>query len=245
MIDIAIIPAAGRGTRLGELGAGTPKAMIDVAGRPAIVRVLDGLAAAGLTQAVVVTGHGEDQVRAGVANAPIEIRFVRQERLDGTATAVLAARPEVGDRPFLVAWCDVMVDHTVYRDVREASRGSVAAIAVNRVDDPSAGAAVWVSGGRVTRIVEKPRDAVDTEWNNAGIAAFPSSAWPLIEAIEPSERGEYELPDAIGRLVDMGAVVRAVPIAGPCIDIGTPEGLDRARDHFGGSNDPGSGAGPG
>lgn len=49
--------AAGRGSRLGELTAEIPKAMVQVAGRPLIDRSLEYLRAAGFTRFVAVTGH--------------------------------------------------------------------------------------------------------------------------------------------------------------------------------------------
>jgi NDP-sugar pyrophosphorylase family protein len=242
VIGVAIVPAAGRGTRLGSITETTPKPMLDIAGRAALLRVLDGVVAAGIPRAVVVTGHLGEVVERGMVDAPLPVDTIRQDPMDGTATAVLAARHLAGDGPFMVTWGDALSRPEAYAAVADRwRRGADAVIAVDRVDDPAAGAAVWLAGDRVVEIVEKPPPGtVDTPWNNAGILVLPATAWEAIAAVGPSVRGEYELTDALVSLVSGGADVRAVRLEGPRIDIGTPERLARARRVFGGPNDPGS-----
>jgi choline kinase len=56
-VDTAVILAAGRGTRLGRLGAEIPKGFLKLGGRPIIEQSLDELVAAGVQRVVLVTGH--------------------------------------------------------------------------------------------------------------------------------------------------------------------------------------------
>ena len=51
---------------------------------------------------------------------------------------------------------------------------------------------------------------------------------------EDAPRGEVELPDALSTLLSHGFRLRAVPVRGPWVDVGTPEDLARARRLFGG-----------
>lgn len=62
-IKRAVILAAGSGSRLGTLTAGTPKALIDVCGRTLIDRQLDALQASGVRDVTVVVGHQHEQLR--------------------------------------------------------------------------------------------------------------------------------------------------------------------------------------
>ena len=237
-VSKAVLLAAGRGTRLGALTERMPKPLLSVGGRPIIARILDGLRAAGIREVLIVTGYLGEQIERELGNGAasgFSITYARQETRDGTARAAALAREFAGDERFFVGWGDILVDPANYPKLVRAARFADAAIAVNEVADPAAGAAVYVDDGmRATRIVEKPAPGTSaTPWNNAGLCVLPPAIWPFIEALEPSERGEYELPQAIAAFIEGGANVRAVPTDGPWFDIGTPENLEAARAAFG------------
>ena len=237
MIEKAILLAAGRGSRLGGLTATTPKPLLDVAGRPIIVRILDGLMAAGIREFAIITGYLAETLEAGLGNGSqsgVEITYLRQATLDGTARALTLAREWAGEERFFAGWGDILVERPNYRNLVKHSRFADAAVAVNGVDDPWAGGAVYVDDAfRVTRMVEKPsRGTSTTRWNNAGLTILGPEIWAAVDALQPSSRGEYELPNAVAALVEQGLDVRAVPIEGPWFDIGTPENLEEARRAF-------------
>ena len=238
MITKAVLLAAGRGSRLGALTERQPKPLLVVAGRPIIVHILDGLRRAGIEEITVITGYLGDVLERELGNGAasgLSLRYVRQETLNGTARAVGLARGWLGDEQFFVGWGDILVRPETYRRVIRAARLAEAAIAVNEVDDPWAGAAVYVDeSNRVQRIVEKPdKGTSTTRWNNAGLSVFGSSIWSEIDRLQPSERGEHELPQAVAALVAGGARVVAVPVEGEWFDVGTAEDLERARAEFG------------
>lgn len=60
-----LVLAAGAGRRYGQ-----PKALVEVGGRPLVVRAVDTLLAAGCDPAAVVVGARSDQVRALIADTP-------------------------------------------------------------------------------------------------------------------------------------------------------------------------------
>jgi NDP-sugar pyrophosphorylase family protein len=236
----AVVLAAGRGTRLGELARQTPKALLLVGGEPLLARILRGIAGAGVAEAAVVTGHLGERIRQACpsgAIAGVRIQWFEQPAPEGTARAVARARAFLGDGSFLFAWGDIAVEPSNYRAVVEAAAAADGALAVNEVADPAAGAAVEIGAdGFVRQILEKPPPGTSsTPWNNAGIGVLPAAVWGHIDALQASPRGEYELPQAIDALARSGCRLRAVPIAGPWFDIGTPESLAAARAAFGGT----------
>lgn len=228
---IAVVLAAGRGTRLGDIGV--PKPLVPVGGVAVIDRILDGLATDGFEQTIVVTGHRADQVERHVVDRHgIGVRFARQAEPLGTAQALRAARDLLDEAPFLVTWADVLVEPGPYRRVAEAAAGHDAAVAVNHAADLSAGGAVAVAEGLVTGVTEKPGPGAG--WNLTGILALDTLVWPYIDAVEQSARGEFELPEAIDAWVDDGGLIAAVPVDGKVFEIGTPEGLAAASSYFSG-----------
>ena len=182
----------------------------------------------------MVTGHFGDLLESEVGTGEdlnLAIRYVRQETVDGTARALALTRTWLGRETFFFGWGDILVEPQNYASVLGAAHGAEGSLAVNFVADPFAGGAVYVdSAMRIQRLVEKPPAGTSTtHWNNAGFGVLPPTIWSIIDTLQPSARGEYELPQAIAALVESGAHLRAVPVSGPWFDIGTLSDLDAAR----------------
>jgi NDP-sugar pyrophosphorylase family protein len=236
---IAVVLAAGRGTRMGALTAATPKPLLMLRGRPIIGHILLGLRAAGIDEAVIVTGYRGEQIEAHLGDGAtfgMRLAYRRQARAEGTARALQLARDALGERPFVLTWGDVVVDTADYRALlAEFERTACdVLLTLNEVDDPWRGAAVYVDDRwRVTDLVEKPpRGTSRTRWNNAGVFVLTARIFPYIERLQPSARGEYELPQAIAAMLADGGVVRALPLRGFWSDLGTPEDLANAEQRY-------------
>jgi NDP-sugar pyrophosphorylase family protein len=238
----AVLLAAGRGTRLGELTARTPKPMLEIAGAPLLAHLVGALASAGVVDFTIVTGYLGDQIEDWCAryareNPALSISSVFQREINGTAGAMLAARDTLaGQARFIFGWGDVLMDRASYGRfaARAAEDDCDLLLAVNRMKDPWRGAAVYLSADmRVERLVEKPAEgASTTPWNNAGLFASGPIIFDYAERLRPSPRGELELPQAIAAMIADGRVVRALDIRGFWSDIGTPHDLEVARRRF-------------
>ena len=232
----AVILAAGRGTRMKDLTEEVPKPMLPVAGRPLLEHIVLTLRSAGVERFVMITGYRaetiEDHFGDG-ARLGVEILYRRQEVRDGTARALLRARDAIGGRDFLLGWGDILAEPANYPALLDAftSKRCDGVLAVNWVEDPCRGAAVYVnSDQRIERIVEKPPPGTaTTHWNNAGIGAFRSALFEHAASVKPSSRGEYEIPDAITAMLAAELRVYAFPLQGFWTDVGTPEDLARAE----------------
>src|SRR5437868_2234605 len=102
MISRAMVLAAGLGTRMRPLTDTLPKPLVPVAGRALIDHVLDRLADAGVTDAVVNVHHKADAIEAhlrGRARPKIVISDERGELLD-TGGGVVKALGKLGATPF-------------------------------------------------------------------------------------------------------------------------------------------------
>jgi dTDP-glucose pyrophosphorylase len=235
----AVILAAGRGTRMGALTANQPKPLLIVRRRPLIEHILCGFARAGVERAIVVTGYHGEHIETALGTGAalgLSLTYCQQHRAEGTAKALALAQPFIGAEPFAVSWGDILVSPAFYEEFLRtfAATGCAVQLAVNEVDDPWQGAAVYVDEDwHVTKLEEKPpRGTAQTHWNNAGIFAFTPLIFRYIGELAPSPRGEYELPQAISRMVGDGRDVRAVPVRGFWCDVGTPADLARAEQEF-------------
>lgn len=104
----AMVLAAGLGTRMKPLTDHQPKALVPVAGRALIDRVLDRLVEVGVTRAVVNLHHFADQMEAHLAGRDdVEIVFSeeRAELLD-SGGGIRHARAALGDDPIFIANID-------------------------------------------------------------------------------------------------------------------------------------------
>lgn len=234
-VSTAVILAAGRGTRLEPLTLDRPKPMIDVGKRPLLAYIVDCIRAAGIRRLVIVTGylgHKIEEYFGDGQSLGIDIEYVLQDTIDGTGGALRRARQQLGGEPFLLNFGDILISKPNYqriaRDYQQSSGASM--MAVNPVDDPCRGAAVyWEESSRtITRIVEKPaKGQSTTRWNQAGLFVFTPIIHSYIERLPLSPRGEYELTEAIHSMLSDGHPVRALPIEGLWSEIGTPDDLER------------------
>ncbi len=225
----AVVLAAGRGKRMGEITTETPKAMLSVRGKPMLEHVLDGLAAVGIESFFLVVGYRREMIEQHFRNWRLPIEFRVQEPVDGTGSATRLAREFAGEEPFLLTYGDIICEpHAYIRCGRELEEhpDAAAVLGVRDVDDPWHGAAVYEQGGRVTRVIEKPpRGTSTTRWNSAGLDGLRPVAFSYLDKLRPSARGEYEITDIFAMMLNDNVEVRISPMEGLWRDVGRPEDL--------------------
>jgi len=98
----AMVLAAGLGLRMRPLTDHMPKPLVPVAGRPLLDHVLDKLAEAGVTEAVVNVHYLPDQIIAHTASRTLPHITISDERdqVLGTGGGVVKALPLLGSAPF-------------------------------------------------------------------------------------------------------------------------------------------------
>src|SRR5438552_12756980 len=106
----AMVLAAGLGLRMRPLTDHVPKPLVPVAGRPLLDHVLDKLAAAGVTEAVVNVHYLPDQIIDHVASRPRPRVIISDERdqVLGTGGGVVKALPLLGPAPFFLVNADTL-----------------------------------------------------------------------------------------------------------------------------------------
>lgn len=228
----AVILAAGKGTRMGELTAQVPKPMLLLVGKPILEHVLNRLSEAGIRETLLVVGYYGEKIREHFAGYKMALRFEEQTVINGTAKAAMLARDFVGDDAFLMTFGDILCEPADYRGlIALMDSEACGVLGVKYVEDPAPGAAVYEEEGRVVKIIEKPPVGTSsTNWNSAGVYVFRAKIFAELERVAVSSRGEYELTSGIAQLIEHGETLRMYPIASEWLDVGRPADLKRAEE---------------
>ena len=231
-IQKAVILAAGRGTRMRELTAELPKPMIDVRGKPVLQHIVEGLRDAGVRDCLIVVGYRADAVRDFFGDGSrynVAIQYKTQTVQDGTGRVVELAHDFVDNRPFILAYGDILVDPANYKRLVNLPDDVEAMLTVAQGEDVSKGGAVFVNEQmELVDIREKTERWSDLSqgampFYNAGLYAFRPSIFDFTAKLKPSQRGEYELTDAIRDLAQSGKKVKALELTGEWADVRDPE----------------------
>ncbi len=248
-MDKAVILARGLGTRMrqaeqaelsdeqaavAETGV---KALIPAGGRPFLHYVLTALADAGYGRVCLVIGPEHQEVRRHfeqLSGGRLEIAFAVQAEPKGTADATAAAEAFADGDNVLVINSDNDYPVSALRALREDLAGSGLAAFTRdgllRGNIPAGRIAKYAvirldPHGRLEDIIEKPTAAdlasiVPPVRVSMNCWRFEPSIFEACRRIEPSARGEYELPDAVRYAMDhLGAVFEAVTVDGPVLDM--------------------------
>jgi len=176
-------------------------------------------------EVIFITGWLGDQIKEYVeANYDFTARFVVQEELKGQAHAIYMAR-EYLTGPCIIVWVDTFFE----ADLQGLEKRPVDAVAyVKEVEDPRRFGVAVEEGGRIVRLIEKPKRC---EHRNAVIGLYYiRDAAALVDAIgyllehNIQTQSEYYLVDALQIMIDRGAVFvcEQTPVWKDC---GTPEAL--------------------
>ncbi|MEE9465324.1 MAG: sugar phosphate nucleotidyltransferase, partial [Candidatus Neomarinimicrobiota bacterium] len=220
----AIIPIAGKGTRLLPHTRTLQKALLPVAGKPVLEHILAPLIEAGISHITFVVGHLGDQISEFMSNYNgLPVTFVEQIRPKGLGDAVNLGLEPV-DEPVVIVLADTIME----LNYKEFLEGKSNVIGVVEVENPEDFGIVETVGRRVVDVVEKPEEPV----SNLAIAGIYrlSSQLQLKHALDTLKKnhtmtkGEYQLTDALELMLDDGATIRAETLD-RWLDCGTKETL--------------------
>jgi NDP-sugar pyrophosphorylase family protein len=231
----AVILAAGKGTRMGELTRDIPKPMVEVEGKPVLEHIIEGLRdEAKIDEFFVITGWCGNVIRDYFGDGQcwrVNIAYGEQVVQDGTGKAPELAKDWVGEDNFLLTYGDILLSPpTDYKLLVEGFQGS-GVIAVKKVSEEelSKGGAVVLDGdGYMIDLVEKGASGQvpSNAFYNAGIYVLPSLIFNFTARLQKSPRGEYEFTDALKAFVkESGAHVLGVTLQREWADVRDPSVL--------------------
>lgn len=238
-----LILSGGAGTRLRPITHTSAKQLVPIANKPILFYGIEDMAEAGITDIGIIVGETQDEIRAAVGDGSqfgVDVTYIPQEEPLGLAHCVLIAHDFLGDEDFVMYLGDNMLEQGLTEFVErfeseraaadrpsfdEATDAPAAQILLAKVPDPHRfGVAEIDSSGAVVRLVEKPADP-PSDLALVGVYLFDHRIHDAVRAIEPSERGELEITDAIQWLIDQGYRVRHEVLEGWWIDTGKKDPL--------------------
>ena len=229
----AVVLAAGEGTRLRPLTEDKPKGMVEVAGQPILTHCFESLVELGADRLVVVVGYMKETIieHYGDEYAGVPITYTHQREQNGLAHALLTVEKHVDDDFML------MLGDNVFRanleDVvrRHREERADAAFLVEEVPIEEAGrygVCDTNQYGEIVEVVEKPADP-PSNLVMTGFYTFTPAIFHACHLVQPSDRGEYELSEAVNLLLQSGRTIDAIGLDGWRVDVGYPEDRDEAE----------------
>jgi len=216
------------------MNSALPKVLHPLAGRPLLAHVLDCAATLGPAATYVVYGHGGEQVRAALPDAPVT--WVLQAEQRGTGHAVQQAMPAIpDDHRVLVLYGDVpLINAATLRELLTLAGPKSMSLLTVMLGDPTGYGRIVRRRGAVQRIVEQ-KDASAAQRRiregNSGVLAAPAGLlkkW-LAKLKSDNAQREYYLTDIVAMAVRDR--VRVVPLvaATEAEVLGVNDKLQRAQ----------------
>ena len=261
-----VILAAGYGTRFLPGSKTIPKEMFPLVDTPAIELIVREMAEAGIKDILVVTSRrkksledyfdreveleglfareGAEKKQKLIEPPALNIFFLRQRQMSGTADALLLVEPFVGDSPFVVAYPDDILlkgpslSGQLAELYRETGKAVLAAQEVPEGDISRFGIIDSVMDGDVERLqamVEKPAPGHEpSRLVCFGRYVYTPEIFTALKSTRPasSTGGEFTQTEAINHLAAEGRVV-VKRFEGQLLDVGTPQGYLEAIVEYG------------
>ena len=188
----AVILAAGKSTRTYPLTLTKPKPLLKVANKTileynleAIKDVVDGI--------LIVVGYKKGMIKKFISEKSpnLNIKFIEQQTQLGTGHAVSILEDQIKDKFIL------LMGDNIYskRDVNEISKYKYS-ILVKKIKNPENFGVIKEKNNIVVGITEKPKKFI-SDLISCGLFSLDKKIFYLLKKAKKSERGEYELTDAL------------------------------------------------
>lgn len=233
-----LIPAAGKGSRLGPFTYAIPKELLPVGEKAVIEHVVEAMTCAGIEEITVIVSphkHGLSDYLGSGKRFGIHFNYVVQDEQKGLADAVLAGEHTIDDT-FAVVLGDNYFEPKIFLkdmiDFHSRERAETT-VGVAEVKDVTRHGIITPEGNRLIDIREKP--PVHEAASNLGALGayiFDTTIFDAIRATKPGVKGEYQLTDSIKVQILEGKRVLFKKINGIHIDVGTPVDLMRANERY-------------
>ena len=184
----AIILAAGRGKRLGPLGDGRPKCLVELSGKPLLDRQVAALRGGGVSEIGIVRGYRADMIQLP------GVMYFENPRWSETnmVSSLCAAAQWLRSGPVIVSYADIFFRRELVRELVESQDDLAIAYDRNwrmlwtrRFAQPLSDAETFRadSGGRLVEIGGKAKAVEEIKGQYMGLLRIAPAAWRAIEQL--------------------------------------------------------------
>ncbi len=249
----AIIPAAGKGTRLRPLTDYIPKELLILKDKPIIGYILDTLRYCGIKDVCVVVGHKKGEIMDYIKDGSdfgLKVCYIFQREALGLGHAVSITEDYIKNDYMLIFLGDTIIlpmDNVKkmihkFREIKEKENEVDGIIMVEKVDNPERfGVVRFNDNMEIMEVYEKPKDDrikdrfyIDGGYYAiSGVYIFHKSLYEYLKKTPPGVNNEIQLTDAIKLALEDGRKFFAYIQEGTRLDIGTYESyLDAQKKIF-------------
>ena len=227
-----ILLAGGTGSRLWPITLGVSKQLLPIYDKPMIYYPISVLMLAGIREiAIITTPDDQPQFQRLLGDGSqwgISFTWVVQERPEGLAQAYLLTRDFLAGAPSAMCLGDnIFFGHGLPEMLKRADQQSTGGTVFGyHVSDPERyGVAAFDANGRVTQIIEKPKNP-PSSFAITGLYFLDGRAPDIAAQIKPSPRGELEIVDVLEHYRAEGSLqVERMGRGFAWLDTGTPGSL--------------------
>ena len=228
LLNVMVIMAGGRGTRLLPYTEKCPKPMLPVGGKPMLEHIIERARAEGIQRVLLAVNYLGQMIEDYFGDGSrwqVKIDYLRESAPLGTAGAIGLITPRP-DSPILVTNGDVLTDIR-YREVLEfpVRHSAVATMAVRLHEWQHPFGVVRTNGVEIIGFEEKP---IMRSHINAGIYVLDPAALDALPVGEPCD-----MPSLFVRLKDRMARTVVYPMHEPWLDVGRPDDYASAQQRQG------------
>ncbi len=223
----AVIPTGGRGTRMRPLTFSSNKHFIPVANKPLIFYPIETVADAGVKEiGITYNPGGLEEAQAILGDGSrwgLKFTYVLQEKPAGLANIVQVCEEFIDGDSFVLHLGDNMfvdgIKDVVDYFMKNKPNGLVTM--VHHPDNKRLGVPYFDKDGRLLKYVEKPENPPH-DFAIPGIYFADHNFFRSFkeDPIQPSARGEYEIPAPFQWMIDHGLRVDVVEYKGKWLDPG-------------------------
>ena len=244
---IAVLPAAGAGSRLGQIPCSKElvpmqRGPVDPfrpahGGRVIIEEALYGLGANGISAAVIVTAPGKDDIEARLGSGPVggvHLTYLGRADSPSVPHTVQTALATAGGRNVLLWFPDILVKPvSLVRELMEAHRKSGADVTLALVPSHRGDKVDIISlddCGEIEAISAKPGPGIHGwTWVTAiWTARFSAFLDHYVRSSGGPSGREWQMADVLNAGRNGKFIVRSLKFSdGKALDVGTPDDLDR------------------